>query len=137
MLGERRVLTLSVLLSLSPSNPHVALPLSLSLPPSLTHPLFILHSHIILPFTIALAIELVQISPSRSEGADEVIHTYEDSNPEFNFRVTGYSYSSVGVQVSILTYSEYTARGFNLQDEFDASMIPTNAADGICMLTCV
>ena len=120
-----------VLLFLSPSDPHAcSSPPPLSLPPSLTHPLFILHSHIILPFTTALAIELVQISPSRSVGA-EVIHTVEDSIPKFNFRLTGYSYSYVDVQVSILTYSEYAARGFNLQDEFDASVIPTNAADGM------
>ena len=114
-------------------HPHVALPLSL--PPSLTHPLFILYSTYLL-LTIALAIELVQIAPTQSEGA-EVIHTVEDSSPDFDFRVTGYSYGSVGVQVSILTYSEYAARGFNLsQDEFDASVIPINAADGmLCDVT--
>ena len=43
---------------------------------------------------------------------------------------SGFSYGAIPVRVSILTYSEYAARGFNLSDEFDFDVIPPNAADG-------
>ena len=43
---------------------------------------------------------------------------------------TGFSYGAVPIKVSTLTYSEYAARGFNLENDFSPSVIPANAADG-------
>ena len=43
---------------------------------------------------------------------------------------TGFSYGAVPIKISTLTYSEYAARGFNLEDDFSPSVIPANAADG-------
>ena len=43
---------------------------------------------------------------------------------------TGFSYGAVPIKVSTLTYSEYAARGFDLENDFSPSVIPANAADG-------
>ena len=43
---------------------------------------------------------------------------------------TGFSYGTVPIRTYTLTYSEYAARGFNLEDSFDSSVIPANAASG-------
>ena len=44
---------------------------------------------------------------------------------------TGFSYSFVPVMMSVITYSDYIARGFNLEDDFNPSMIPASAGDGM------
>jgi hypothetical protein len=43
---------------------------------------------------------------------------------------SGFSYGAVPISVNSLTYSEYAARGLNLEDSFDSSVIPSNAASG-------
>ena len=43
---------------------------------------------------------------------------------------TGFSYATVPIQMSTLTYSQYAARGFNLEDSFGSNVIPANAASG-------
>lgn len=45
-------------------------------------------------------------------------------------RSTGFSYSTVPIRVYTLSYSEYAARGFNLEDTIDSSVIPANPASG-------
>ena len=47
---------------------------------------------------------------------------------------SGFSYSTVPIRVYSLTYSEYAATGFNLEDSFDANVIPANAANGLLLL---
>ena len=44
---------------------------------------------------------------------------------------SGFSYDRVPIRVYSLTYSEYEAAGFNLEDSFDANVIPANAANGL------
>ena len=44
---------------------------------------------------------------------------------------SGFTYSSVPIRVDSLTYSEYMARGFNLEDDFNSNTIPTLAANGL------
>ena len=61
-----------------------------------------------------------------SEG---VINTTEGSFPDFELSILGFSYSSVTIMVSLLTYSEYAARGYSLENDFDPDLIPTSAAD--------
>ena len=48
----------------------------------------------------------------------------------FSIVATGFSYGAVPIKISTLTYSEYAARGFNLENDFSPSVIPANAADG-------
>ena len=43
---------------------------------------------------------------------------------------SGFSYGAVPIRISTLTYSEYEAKGFNLEDDFDAVDVPNDAADG-------
>ena len=45
--------------------------------------------------------------------------------------VDGFSFASIPLQVSTLTYSEYAERGFDIADDFDIDEIPLDAADGI------
>ena len=59
-----------------------------------------------------------------------VIDITEGVEYEDYLQSTGFSYGTVPIRVYTLTYSEYSARGFNLEDSFDSSAIPTNAASG-------
>lgn len=43
---------------------------------------------------------------------------------------SGFSYGVIPIQISTLTFSEYAAEGFDLEDDFDTIDIPTDAADG-------
>ena len=43
---------------------------------------------------------------------------------------SGFSYGAIPVVVSLITYSEYMDRGFNLTDEFLPDEIPVDAATG-------
>lgn len=45
--------------------------------------------------------------------------------------ISGFSYGSIPIRISTLTYSEYTARGYDLEDDFDPSVIPIDPADGM------
>ena len=62
-----------------------------------------------------------------------VIDIIEGGQYEEALRSSGFSYGSVPIRVYSLTYSEYTARGFNLEDDFDSNVIPANAADGLLL----
>ena len=50
---------------------------------------------------------------------------YEDS-----LQYSGFSYGAVPISITTLTYSEYADRGYILEDTFDSSAIPSNAASG-------
>ena len=47
---------------------------------------------------------------------------------------SGFSYGNLLVRISTLTYSEFAARGFNIEDEFAPDEIPAMAADGMLLL---
>ena len=61
-----------------------------------------------------------------SEG---VINATEGSSSDFELSSFGFTCNSVTIMVSILTYSEYAARGYSLENDFDPDLIPTSAAD--------
>lgn len=66
--------------------------------------------------------------------AEGVIDILEGGEYEEELLFSGFSYSTVPIRVYSLTYSEYTERGFNLQDDFDSNVIPANAADGLLQI---
>ena len=43
---------------------------------------------------------------------------------------SGFSYGAVPIKISTLTYTEYQARGFNIESDFDEGDVPDDAADG-------
>ena len=43
--------------------------------------------------------------------------------------ISGFTYGAVTIKISVLTYSEYTAKGYSLKDDFSPDLIPTAAAD--------
>ena len=49
------------------------------------------------------------------------------------FTTEGFSYGSFAIRMSILTYSEYEERGYNLADNFETDDIPANAANGLSL----
>lgn len=59
-----------------------------------------------------------------------VIDITEGVDYEDFLQSTGFTYSSVPIRIYTLTYSEYAARGYNLANDFDSSVIPANAASG-------
>ena len=59
-----------------------------------------------------------------------IIDISEDLVLGFSIDATGFSYGAVPIKISTLTYSEYAARGFNLENDFGPSVIPADAADG-------
>ena len=63
--------------------------------------------------------------------ADGIIDIIEGV-PFTNILTTsGFSYGNIPIRISILTYSEYAASGNDLEDDFDPSEIPMDAADGM------
>ena len=62
-----------------------------------------------------------------------VIDIIEGRQYEEALRSSGFSYGSVPIRVYSLTYSEYAARGFNLEDGFDSNVIPAIAANGLLL----
>ena len=66
------------------------------------------------------------------EGLIDIIEGESVSN---DVLTSGFSYGAVPIRVSTMTYSEFTAGGYNLSDSFDSDQIPTDAADGRLMLT--
>ena len=60
-----------------------------------------------------------------------VIDIMEGGEYEGELLSSGFSYGPVPIRVYSLTYSEYEAAGFNLEDSFDANVIPANAANGL------
>ena len=65
-----------------------------------------------------------------------IIDISEDIGTGFAIDASGFSYGAVPIKISTLTYSEYAARGFNLEDDFSPSVIPANAADGELLGDC-
>ena len=59
-----------------------------------------------------------------------IIDISEELVVGFAIDATGFSYGAVPIKISTLTYSEYAARGYNLEDDFSPSVIPADAADG-------
>ena len=47
---------------------------------------------------------------------------------------SGFSYGQLYVRITALTYSEFAARGFNIEDEFSPDDIPAMSADGMLSL---
>ena len=43
---------------------------------------------------------------------------------------SGFSYGAIPLWVSLLNYTAYESRGFNLRDGFESADIPANSADG-------
>lgn len=50
-----------------------------------------------------------------------------------NIGATGFSYGAVPIRISTLTYSEYAARGFDIGNDFNSSVIPANPAVGMLL----
>lgn len=44
---------------------------------------------------------------------------------------TGFAYGDIPIRVSTLTYSQFEARGFSLDDKFDSDETPGDPADGM------
>ena len=44
---------------------------------------------------------------------------------------SGFAYGDIPIRVSTLTYSQFEARGFSLDDDFDSNGTPDAAADGM------
>jgi hypothetical protein len=59
-----------------------------------------------------------------------VIGITEGIEYENFLQYSGFSYGAVPISISSLSYSEYAASGFNLEDSFDSSVIPSDAASG-------
>lgn len=76
---------------------------------------------------------LVGVSITLDSGED-LIATTEGQLLIFPVSFSGFSYGIVFVRISTLTYSEYAARGFNVEDEFAPDEIPAMAADGMLLL---
>ena len=49
------------------------------------------------------------------------------------FSTEGFSYGPFVVTMTLLTYSEFEKRGYNLSDSFEADDIPENAANGLLL----
>ena len=81
------------------------------------YPLFSLH------LSAAIITELVS-----DDGIIDIIEGQPYSDVLF---VSGFSYGAIPIRISALTYSEYEASGYDLEDDFDPSVIPMAAADGI------
>ena len=46
---------------------------------------------------------------------------------------SGFSYGAVPIRVTTMTYSDFTAGGYNLSHSFDSDEVPVDAADGMVM----
>ena len=54
----------------------------------------------------------------------------EGGQLELPILTSGFSYGSIPLTVSLITYSEYMDRGFNLTDGFESEDLPIDAATG-------
>lgn len=87
---------------------------SLLLPPSLS---------VLLPIFAAAVVEL--ISPSLENGVFDVL---EGNQVSVIIATMGFSYGNIPLNFSLITYSDYAALGFNIEDEFNSSQLPQDAA---------
>ena len=65
---------------------------------------------------------------------DGLISTREGGIHFSTVSFSGFSYGVVYVRISTLTYSEFAARGFNIDNEFAPGLIPAMSADGMLSL---
>ena len=72
----------------------------------------------------------VEIELDSEEG---LIDINEGELPFNLFSTEGFSYGPFVVTMSILTYSEFEDRGYNLTDSFETDDIPENAANGLLL----
>ena len=68
------------------------------------------------------------------DSGEDLIATTEGQLLFIPIFFSGFSYGNVFVRISTLTYSEFAARGFNVEDEFAPDEIPAMAADGMLLL---
>ena len=66
--------------------------------------------------------------PQSDDGVIDIVEGEIGFNILFG---NGFSYGAVPIRVTTFTYSEFAARGYNLEDEFDSDDIPMDAADGV------
>ena len=55
---------------------------------------------------------------------------YEGEDIDLQIETSGFSYGSIPLRLSLLTYSEFVSAGNNLEDHFDSNTIPPVSADG-------
>lgn len=70
----------------------------------------------------------VEIELDSEEGLIDIIEGVLSLN---SFFTEGFSYGPFAITMSILTFSEYEERGYNLADSFESDEIPANAANGL------
>ena len=70
----------------------------------------------------------VEIELDSEEGLIDIIEGVRSLN---SFFTEGFSYGPFAITMSILTYSEYEERGYNLADSFESDEIPANDANGL------
>ena len=76
------------------------------------------------------------IGVSISLASDDGLISTREGELHFNpVSFSGFSYGVVYVRISTLTYSEFAARGFNIEDEFAPDLIPAMSADGMLSLS--
>jgi hypothetical protein len=75
-----------------------------------------------LSFSAAIINELLSV-----DGIIDIIEGLPSSDV---LTTSGFSYGSIPIRISTLTYSEYAASGYDLEDDFDPSVTPMDAADG-------
>ena len=76
----------------------------------------------------SLAAAMIGLRLPSVEGA--VFDVIEGVTREVFLSASGFSYGSIPLRVSFITYSDFMDMGFNLTDEFDLSDLPTDAAQG-------
>ena len=78
---------------------------------------------------ISYVLSAVVISELLSD--DGIIDIAEGESYSSPLFLGGFSYGDIPLKISTLTYSEYAAGGYDLENDFDPSLIPMDAADGI------
>ena len=75
-------------------------------------------------FLAGATIEL--IGPSLEDG--ELFIIEEGETLTLLIAASGFSYGNIPLNVSLITYSDYAALGFTLEDEFSSALVPEDAA---------
>ena len=89
--------------------------------------------NVILTSRLTIHVFLLIAAVFELPSVEGVIDIIEGGQYEEELRFRGFSYGSVPIRVYSLTYSEYAARGFNLEDDFDSNVIPANPANGLLL----
>ena len=77
-------------------------------------------------FLILVAATIELIGPSSEEGGLFVIE--EGEVLTLLIAASGFSYGDIPLNISLITYSDYAALGFILEDEFSSALVPEDAA---------